>query len=92
VACELGVADVQELQRNVKNSDTLRKLGLGPLADGEAIKRDAWESLAGGFSPFQQAAAELRKGQPFRSEAGPTRPPKSVAPGAGGLPSDLPRG
>jgi serine/threonine-protein kinase len=106
VARELGIEDPKELQEAIRTNRTLReKLGLGPLAQGEAIKRDAWESLAEGFSPFQQAAEELRRGRPFRTAAAArqtaprARPaaatkarPSPPAPprGADGYPADLP--
>ena len=64
VACELGIEDPKVLQEAVRTNSTLReKLGLGPLVQGNAIKRDTWESLADRVSPFQQAAAELRLGK-----------------------------
>jgi serine/threonine-protein kinase len=89
-ACELGLPDPKVLQEAIRTNSTLReKLGLGPLVQGIALKRDAWESLlTDRFSPFQQAAEELRLGKPFRPAAAqrPFRPP------AGGHPRDLPPG
>jgi serine/threonine-protein kinase len=70
VACELGIADPKVLQEAIRTNATLReKLGMGPLVQGNTIKRDAWESLAERSSPFQQAAEELRLGKPFRPAA-----------------------
>ena len=66
-ACELGLADPTELQIFIRANPRLRELGLGPLADGERIKRAAWESVEGFTSPFQEAARELELGTPFRA-------------------------
>ena len=66
VARELGLRDAKKLQAAIEFNNDLRQLGLGPLAQGATIKREAWESLAGFTSPFQEAARQLRRGTPFR--------------------------
>jgi serine/threonine-protein kinase len=66
VARELGLRDPRKVQAALEFNNDLRQLGLGPLAQGAAIKREAWESLAGFTSPFQEAARQLRRGTPFR--------------------------
>ncbi len=66
VALELGVEDAKQLQAMVRANAKLRQLGLGPLVQGAKIKREAWESLKGFNSPFQEAARELELGTPFR--------------------------
>jgi serine/threonine-protein kinase len=108
-AFELGIRDPKVLQEAIRTNSTLREaLGLGPLAEGNRIKREAWESLKEqGFSPFQQAAQELRLGRPFRpavaeqphtvtapAPAAPERrrPARPMTPPAGMHPADLPRG
>ena len=63
---DLGLADVSELQNRVKNNSELRNLGLGPLANGEKIKRETWHSLGRFLSQFQQAARQLELGTPHR--------------------------
>ena len=65
-AFDLGLADVSELQNRVKNNSELRNLGLGPLANGEKIKRETWHSLGKFLSQFQQAARQLELGTPHR--------------------------
>ena len=40
--------------------------GMGPLAQGKTIKREAWDNLLQYLSPFQSAAQELRRGTPVR--------------------------
>ncbi len=67
VAAELGMPDPKELQVLIKGNTRLRELGLGPLLQGAAIKRTAWQSLERSISPFQQAAFELELGTPHRS-------------------------
>jgi serine/threonine-protein kinase len=66
-AYELGISVPKELQTAIKYNEELRKLGLGPLAEGDTIKRETWESLKDRFSSqFQQAAEKLDLGTPFR--------------------------
>jgi serine/threonine-protein kinase len=66
-AHELGLSDPKQLAAAIKTNDTLRSLGLEVLTvDGGIIKREAWQSLAEGDSPFQQAARQLDLGEPFR--------------------------
>ncbi|QDU35962.1 hypothetical protein Mal4_02450 [Maioricimonas rarisocia] len=66
VAAELWLKNPTELQRLVENSSRLRTLGLGPLAQGDTIKRQSWDALSGGVSTFQLSAGELDIGTPHR--------------------------
>jgi serine/threonine-protein kinase len=66
VAFELGIADMKQLQTVIQANPNLRRLGLGPLVQGQKIKRQAWESLKAFNSPFQEAARELELGTPMR--------------------------
>jgi mono/diheme cytochrome c family protein len=63
-AFELGLADPQILQQAIRTNQTLRQLGLEPLAQGNAIQRASWEQLQNGQSLFQRVAQELRLGSP----------------------------
>ncbi len=63
-AYELGLQDPKMLLAALQTNDRLRQLGLGTLAKGGLIKRDAWSSLKGRLSPFQRAAFELDHGSP----------------------------
>jgi serine/threonine-protein kinase len=65
-ARELDFKDPRDFQAGIKNTPKLRELGLGPLAEGAAIKRELWESLKGTYSLFQKVALELERGTPFR--------------------------
>jgi serine/threonine-protein kinase len=64
VAAELGLPDAGRLRAAVEDSDRLRQLGLGALAHGGTVKRDAWASLKQRLSPFHRAALELDRGSP----------------------------
>ncbi len=66
VARELDFKDPKELLTLVKGNARLRELGLGPLAEGAAIKRQLWESLKGTYCLFQKVALELELGTPYR--------------------------
>lgn len=63
-AAELGFQDARQLAAAVKASSRLRAAGLGPLAAGQKIKREAFDSRAGGLSLFQRTASELDLGVP----------------------------
>lgn len=63
-ATELGIPDPNRLQAVIGANDRLRELGLGPLARGNSIKREAWESMARGMSAYQEAANALELGTP----------------------------
>jgi serine/threonine-protein kinase len=67
VARELGMEDPQKLKALIEGNSTLRKLGLGPLANGGTIKRDVWSSLEFTTSLFQNVAQELGLGTPHVS-------------------------
>src|SRR5207248_1580892 len=60
----VGLADPQRLAAAVEDNDRLREIGLGPLAHGGAVKRDAWASIKQRLSPFQRAALVLDRGAP----------------------------
>jgi hypothetical protein len=64
VACELGLEDPAKLQGIIASNGRLRELGLGPLVQGAAVKRDLWDSLEGN-SLFQRTALELELGTPL---------------------------
>ena len=56
-----GLLDLAGQEAN----DRLRELGLLPLTQkGGTIKREVWESLSLGNSPFQEAARILKLGTP----------------------------
>jgi serine/threonine-protein kinase len=63
-AVELGLPDPNVLKGAIQTNQTLRQLGLGPLAIGGTIKREAWESRSRFNSPFQDAANALERGTP----------------------------
>jgi hypothetical protein len=64
-ATELGLADPKVLQVAIQVNEALRRLGLGPLANGGTIKREVWESRARFNSPYQEAANALERGTPM---------------------------
>jgi serine/threonine-protein kinase len=63
-ARELGIKDPLVLKVAIENNPVLRNtLGLRGLAAGGTVKREFWESLGrDGYSIFQSAAAELKRG------------------------------
>jgi serine/threonine-protein kinase len=63
-AAELGLADAQGLATSIAGNNRLRELGLGALANGGTLKRDAWSSVKQRLSPFQRTALELDRGSP----------------------------
>jgi len=65
-AAELGLDDPEKLKLLIDNNSRLRALGLGPLAAGASIKREAWSSTAKTLSVMQQAASELDIAVPHR--------------------------
>jgi hypothetical protein len=60
VAVELGFDNPTALAALIRNNSKLRELGLGPLAEGAAIKRSTWSSTT--ESLFHSLAAELEIG------------------------------
>lgn len=60
VAAELGYSNPSALAELIRTNSRLRELGLGPLADGAAIKRAAWASTS--ESLFHSLAIELEIG------------------------------
>ena len=63
-AIELGLPDANALKGAIQANEALKRLGLGPLATGATIKREAWESKSKFNSPFQEAASALERGTP----------------------------
>lgn len=64
-AIELGIEDANELKIAVRVNPQLKKLGLGPIVDGNSVKRTEWESRRYVTSPFQEAARLLDRGTPL---------------------------
>jgi mono/diheme cytochrome c family protein len=64
-AAELGLENASVLAGAIRGNPNLRRLGLGPLANGGTINRTDWEKITGN-SIFQRAARELELGTPFR--------------------------
>ncbi len=64
-ARELGLDKAEELSAIIKGNEELQKLGLFPLARGNKIKREVWESRAFLVSPYQVAAQKLKLGAPI---------------------------
>jgi mono/diheme cytochrome c family protein len=64
VAAELGLPDARRLAAAVQDNDRLREMGLGSLANGGTVKREAWASVKQRLSAFQRAARELDRGAP----------------------------
>ncbi len=59
VAAELGLSGVEALQGLIRGNPKLQELGLGPLLDARAVKRELWEGRGVGLSLFHQVAIEL---------------------------------
>ncbi|MCA9115843.1 MAG: hypothetical protein KDA79_12225 [Planctomycetaceae bacterium] len=66
LAFELGLTDPRELLESIRRNPRLRELGLGPLAEGRAIKRSTLVSTSRFLSVFQLVAFELNLGTPHR--------------------------
>ena len=64
-ALELGFTSTDELKGAIKSNPQLKKLGLGPLANGQTIKRSDWESREFVTSPFQEVARLIERGTPY---------------------------
>jgi hypothetical protein len=58
----LGVPRADELATAIKISDSMRRVGLAPLATGETVPREVWEQA------FPRAARELKLGIPLDIE------------------------
>jgi hypothetical protein len=67
VAADLALEDPQELRTRINSNLRLREYGLGPLIQGDTIKRSVWQTLERGVSPFQKSAFEMQIGTPYRS-------------------------
>lgn len=63
VACELDYADPKTLQEIIRTNRELKTLGMGPLVEGNAIKREDWEKIKA-TSLYQDVARKLDKGTP----------------------------
>ena len=66
VAAELGMKRTDALMAAIRTHDELKRLGLGPLGQGESIKREAWETLEFFVSPYQKTSRILKLGTPKR--------------------------
>jgi hypothetical protein len=66
IAFELGIEDPAEVKTAIRTNTSLKELGLGPIANGDSIKRSDWESLNHEISLFQMLASELNEGIPYR--------------------------
>jgi len=60
VAAELGLGGVDSLQGAIRGNPKLQELGLGPLLDNHALKRELWD--AAGLSLFHRVLPEFGKG------------------------------
>jgi serine/threonine-protein kinase len=63
-ARELGLEKAEILAGVVQANEELQAQGLLPLARGQTIKREVWESLEFLYSPYQKAAKQLKMGEP----------------------------
>ncbi|MGC1723199.1 MAG: hypothetical protein WA746_29825 [Isosphaeraceae bacterium] len=59
VAAELGLGGVDSLQGAIRGNPKLQELGLGPLLDNHALKRELWD--AAGLSLFHLVLPEFGK-------------------------------
>jgi len=59
VAAELGLGGVDSLTGAIRGNPKLQELGLGPLLDNHALKRELWD--AAGLSLFHRVLPELGK-------------------------------
>ena len=60
VAAELGLPGVEALRAAIKGNPKLQELGLGPLLDSHALKRELWADDAE-FSLFHRVVIEMGK-------------------------------
>ncbi|MEZ6123207.1 MAG: c-type cytochrome domain-containing protein [Planctomycetaceae bacterium] len=58
-ACELGIPSPDQLSTMIGANRELIRLGLGPLVNGDTIKRADWESQEAFVSPYQETARIL---------------------------------
>ena len=65
-AYELGLRDAVRLKSAINDNPRLVALGLLPLARGNTIKREVWETTDFVYSPFQEAAQEMKLGTAVR--------------------------
>ena len=65
VAMELGFSDPQKLRNLIETNRKLRELGLAPLLEGGAVKRELWSSQKFTTSLFHNASRELGLGTPY---------------------------
>jgi hypothetical protein len=65
IACELGLRDVEAMQRNLRGKPLLQDHGLTPLLSGAALQRETWASRGKRTRTlFQETASMLRLGAP----------------------------
>lgn len=64
-AFELGIADPNKLKTAIEYNSNLKRLGLGPLANGDKINRAEWESREFITSPMQEAARIMERATPL---------------------------
>ena len=57
-AAELGFSSAEALRESIRRNPRLQELGLGPLIDGHALKRELWEDDPD-LSLFHRVATEL---------------------------------
>lgn len=68
VAAELALPRTEDLLAFIRANPKLGRLSLGQLIDGGVIKRSDWDSLdRQAVSTFQETAAELKLGTPYRA-------------------------
>jgi hypothetical protein len=61
IAAELGLPNTEALQGAIRGNPKLQDLGLGPLLDAHALKRELWENDPE-FSLFHRVATQFGKG------------------------------
>lgn len=65
VAAELDIANPADVPAMVRANRKLGKAGLAPLEQGGTIKRDVWNQIKNGNSPYFEFAKELGLGDPL---------------------------
>ncbi len=62
---EIGIEDPEKLRTAIKYNANLKRIGLGPLANGDKINRAEWESREFITSPMQESARILELATPL---------------------------
>ena len=66
IACELGLRDVEAMQRDLRVKPQLQDHGLTPLLSGAALQRQTWASrINRTLTLFQKTASALGLGTPY---------------------------